>query len=145
MADSGSGIGQISEEVSKTASEVAKDVKDSVGQALEQGVQSVIGTQLTPQQIQQKQQEEQQKLVEVRRRIKWFQNLETAQKKVRQDEKQRLLQKEQQEEQEKQTKKMAEVQRKRSVPQPGKMKSGMVREDIARTRQEIGKGHGVGG
>lgn len=129
----------------QATAEVAKDVKDQVGQMIEQGAQSVAGKQLTPQQIQQKELERQKKLAETRRKIKWYQDIAQQQKQVREKEKQLKLQRQQAEEDEKQSKKMAEAQRKQAIPQVGKLKGPMLREDLARTRQEIGKGHGVGG
>lgn len=145
MADSGSGVKQFTEEMGQAASEVTKDVRDNVGQMIEQGVQSIAGKQLTPQQLQQKELERQKKLAETRKRLKWFQDIEAAQRKVREQEKQKQLQRQQVEEQEKQKKKMEEAQRKQPIPQVGKRQGPLLREDIARTRQEIGKGHGVGG
>lgn len=146
MANSRNVIGQFREEVQETAGEVVKDVKDSVGQMIEQGIQSVKAPQLTPQQVQQKQLEDQKNLVEARRKIQWYKDLATAQKKVRDQEKQKWMQKREQQ-QEEQNKKIAKTQKKQVViTPPGKRQPGLpLREDIARTRQEIGKGHGVGG
>lgn len=129
----------------QATAEVVKDVKDQVGQMIEQGVQSVAGKQLTPQQIQQKELERQKKLADTRRKIKWYQDIAAAQRQVREKEKQLKLPRQQAEEQEKQSKKMEEAQRKQPIPQVGKRQGPLLREDIARTRQEIGKGHGVGG
>lgn len=153
MANSGNVIGQFREEVQETAGEVARDIKDAVGEMIEQGVRSVKTQPLTPQQMnnlqkaeQQKQLEDQKNLVEARRKIQWYKDLATAQKKVRDQEKQKQMQKREQQ-QEEQNKKMAKTQKKQVViTPPGKRQSGLpLREDIARTRQEIGKGHGVGG
>ena len=151
MADSGSGIGQFKDEMEQATAETVENVKDSVGQAIEQGVQSVVGPKLTPQQIQQKQQEEQKKLLQARKTIKWYQDLSLAQKKVREEEKQKNLQKQQIDEQEKQKKKMEEEEKKKRIFSPAKKTPAIpgqpasAVEEIARTRQEIGKGHGVGG
>lgn len=145
MADGGSGMKQFTGEMGQVAAEVAKDVKDEVGQMIEQGVQSVVGKQLTPQQVQQKQQDEQKQLAEARRKIKWYQDLTAAQKRVHEQEKQKQQQNQQAEQQQAENKKVEEAQRKQPIPQPGKLRPVRIREDIARTRQEIGKGRGVGG
>ena len=138
-------IGQFRDEVETTVGEVTQDVKDSVGQAIEQGVQSVVGSTLTPQQLQIKQQEDQSKLVEARRKIDYWKKIDLEQKKIRMEEKQKLSQKQQIEEQEKQQKKMAEEQKKKVIPRVGKRTGGQMSEDLARSKQELGKGHGVGG
>lgn len=145
MADGGSAVKQFAEETTEVAKEVVKDVKDSVGQALEQGVQSVIGTQLTPQQIQQKQLEDQKKIAEKRREIKWYQDIAVAQKKVRDEEKQKQMQRKQAEVQEQQTKQAKEIQQKQSIPQPGQPLKETLTEEIARTQVERSKGRGIGG
>lgn len=150
MADAGNKIGQFNDEVERATTEVAQDVKDSVGQALEQGVQSVVGTQLNPQQVQQKQVEDQKNLTETRRKIRWYQDLAASQKRVREQEKQKKTQKQQLEEQEKQNKKMEEERKRKVIISPAKKRPMALGqqapiEEIARTRQEIGKGHGVGG
>lgn len=151
MANSANVIGQFKDEVEETTEEVVTDVKDSVGQMIEQGVQSVAGPKLTPQQLQQKQLDEQKKLAQARKTIKWYQDIAAAQKKVQEEVKQRKLQKHQEEEQEKQRKKQEEEEKKKVIISPAKKKPlfpGQVapmKEEIARTRQEIGKGHGVGG
>lgn len=75
---------------------VVKPVTDEVGKALEQGVQTVIsGPKQTqnPQNPQAKQAETQAKLAESRRKIKWWQDLEEAQRRVRDQEKQKIVQK----------------------------------------------------
>lgn len=156
MADSGNKIGQFRDEMEQAASQLAKDVKDEVGQMIEQGVQSIAGPKLTPQsfdsaQDKQKQLDEQKRLAQARKTIKWYQDIALAQKKVREEEKQKKLQKQQQEEQEKQKKKLEGEEQKNILISPAKRKPlfpGQVapmKEEIARTRQEIGKGHGVGG
>lgn len=139
MADSGSGISQATQEVVQAANEVAKDVKDSVGEAIEQGVQSMVGTKLTPQQIQQKQLEDQKKLAETRRVIEHYKRVDAEQEQVRQHIKQKDAQK-QQEEQQEQMKKIQQKQIQMEVKKPITL-----REDIARTQAERGKGRGVGG
>lgn len=151
MADAGKVIGQFSDEVEQATSEVAKDVKDTVGEMLEQGVQTTFGPKLTPQQIQQKQLQDQKDLAETRRKLRYYQNTAAAQKKVRDEGKQTQLQKQQVEEQEKQQKKAEEEENKKRIISPAKKTPAVpgqpapVVEEIARTRQEIGKGHGVGG
>ena len=142
MADGG-GVKQFTDEIEQATNEVAKDVKDAVGQTIEQGVQSVAGTQLTPQQIQQKELDRQKGLLETRRKIEYWKKIDQEQKTLRGKEKQIQLQKQQAEEQETQRKKMEEAQKKKAIPKPGQQLG--IHEDIARTRQEIGKGHGVGG
>lgn len=144
MAD-GAPVKQFAGEIGKATSEVVKDVKDEFGKAIEAGVQSAVGTQLTPQQMQQKQAEDAQKLAEARRKIEYWKKIDLEQKQVRQKKQQIQMQKQQIEEQEKQKKKMEEMQRKQSIPQVGKRQRFRLTEDIARTKQEIGKGHGVGG
>lgn len=68
---------------------VVKPVVDEVGKAVEQGVQSVVsGPGVTTPQQQQKQLEDAGKLSEARRKIKYWQDLETAQKAVRDKQKQ---------------------------------------------------------
>lgn len=132
-------------DIAQAAGEVAKDVKDSVGQAIEQGVQSVTGTQLTPQQIQQKQLEDQKKIAETRRTIKWYEDIATSQKAVREKEQQKQMQGKQEEIQQQQAKKTQEIQQKQPIPQPGRPESDIIREDLARTQMERSKGRGVGG
>lgn len=147
MADSGSGISQATQEVVQAAGEVAKDVRDSAGEAIEQGIQSVVGTTPTPQQIQpastqrgeQKQLEDQKKLAETRRVIEHYKRVDTEQRKVRQHIKQKEAQK-QQEEQQEQMKEIKQRQIQMEVKKPITL-----REDIARTQAERGKGRGVGG
>jgi len=151
MADSGNTIGQFKEEVEQAANEVASDVKDSVGEMIEQGVQTTFGPKLTPQQIQQKQLEDQKKLAKVRSDLKWHQDVAVAQKKLSEEEKQKKLQKQQSEEQEKQQKKLSEDEKKRVIISPAKQTPVVLggpaqpREEIARSRPEIGKGRGIGG
>ncbi len=152
MANSANVIGQFTDEVEQATGEVVEDVKDSVGQAIEQGLQSVTGKQLTPQQIQQKQQEDQTQLIQARKKIKWIQDVALAQRKVQQEEKQKAsLNKQQQEDQEHQ-KKLAQQANNKSIISPAKkappvpgQKAPAVEEEIARSKQEIGKGHGIGG
>lgn len=141
----GNALGQFTDEMETAVSDVTHDVKDSVGEAIEQGVQSVIGNTLTPQQIQQKQVEDQQNLTEARRKIDYWKNIDLAQKKIRMAEKQKLDQKKQIEEQERQRKKMTEAQKKKVIPRVGKRTGQQLSEDLARSKQELGKGHGVGG
>ncbi len=157
MTDSGSGnvIGKFTDEVEQAAGEVGQDMKDAVGEMIEQGVKSVADPTLTAQQLQQKQQEDQKKEIDRQKQLaytrNWLKNLEASQKRVREEEKQKRLQKQQLEEQEKQKKKMEEQARKTRIISPARKAPPMpgqptpVVEEIARTRQEIGKGHGVGG
>lgn len=123
MADSGSVIGQFTDEIEQTAKEVTTDVKDSFGEAIEQGIQAVVGPQFTPQQIQQqqeenqqKQQQDQQKLAEARRKIGFYQKVEQEQSQARvanrQKEKQRLEGKQQEE----QTEHIEKEQKKKEAP-----------------------------
>jgi len=141
MSDSANPIGQFTDEIQETAGEVVSEVKDAVGEMVEQGLQSVKASPLTPQQIQQSQQQDQKDLSEARRKINWFKNLAAAQKQVRDQEKQKQMQKTQEQQQEVQEKKVEKVQIRQGTKKPGAPMS----EEIARTRQEIGKGHGVGG
>ncbi len=151
MANSANVIGQFKDEVEQTATDVAKDVKDEVGQMIEQGVQSAAGKQLTPQQIQEKQLEDQKKLANARRVIAHYKKVEEEIKKVREQKKTEQIKKQQTEEQEKQKKNMEEEQEKKIIISPARKgpqipgQPAPMREEIARTRQEIGKGHGVGG
>ena len=102
----------IKEEVNK---DVVEPVKDEVGQAIEAGVQAVMGAKPpTPQQKpaapaqrgeQQKKLEEQNKLTDARRKISWWQDLSARQKQVREEGKQKNLQKQQEEDQKKKEKK----------------------------------------
>lgn len=73
---------------------VVKPVADEVGKAIEQGVQAVVTgpKQLTPQQLQQKQVDKTNNLQEARRKIAWWRNLDEAQRKVREAEKQKQMQ-----------------------------------------------------
>ena len=138
MADLGSGIKQVAEETIEEVGEVVKEVKDELGQALEQGAQSATGTQLTPQQIQQKQADDQKKIAEARRKIAFYQQTDQAQKMVRQQNKQKEMQRIQAQQQEKQEKKIEEVQIKQAK------KPGMS-EAILRSQAEYKPGKGVGG
>ena len=151
MANTNGVIGQFKDEMEQTATDVAKDVKDEVGQMIEQGVQSMAGKTLTPQQIQQKQLEEQKNLIEARRKIKFYQDTELKLKRIREEKRQKELQRIQQEDEEKKKKKLIEDQKKKVIISPAKRTPQFPGqpmpqpEEIARTRQEIGKGHGVGG
>lgn len=146
MADGGSGIQQVTEEIAQTAGGVIEDVKDSVGEAIEQGVQSVVGTQITPQQIQpalptqrgeQKQQQDQKDLSEARRKIAFYQNVGQEQKQVIQENKQKemdRLQGQQQEEQVKVQKFQIQTSKKAGLS-----------EEILRSQAERKVGKGIGG
>lgn len=95
-------IGGTFEDVGET---VVKPVTDEVGKAIEQGVQTVVygPKQATSQQNQPKQPfdsaqgklEEQKKLQAWRFRLEQLKKLEEAQKKVREEEKQKMLQRQQ--------------------------------------------------
>ncbi len=91
MVNAGKVIGGTFEDVSDA---VIKPVSDEVGKAIESGVQSVVSgpKQLTPQQLQQKQTDKTNQLAEARRKIAWWRNLDEAQRKVRELEKQRKMQ-----------------------------------------------------
>jgi hypothetical protein len=104
MSDTVPGAKHFRDEVGQTVGEIAKDVKDEVGRVLEHAVQSVASTQPTLQQIQQKQLEDQQKLSEVRGKIKWYKDIEKAQKRVRDEQKQEEMRKIQSAQTEKQEK-----------------------------------------
>ncbi|MBU1031908.1 hypothetical protein KKE03_03245, partial [Patescibacteria group bacterium] len=112
MADNRNIIGKFTDEMEQTTGEVVQDVKDSAGEAIEQGVQSGP----TPQQIQQKQTQDQKDMVEARRKIAFYNKTDQEQKIVRQQEKQKLTQKQQIEAQEKQAKKAKEAAQKQSIP-----------------------------
>ena len=141
MADGKNIVRQFKDEIVETTGEIAKDVKDSVGEALEQGVQSVVGTQLTPQQIQQKQIEDQKNIAEARRKIAFYQQTEQAQKMVRQQNKQKEIQRIQPQQQEEQEKKMEKIQAQQTTKKPG----AGTPEEILRSQAERKVGKGIGG
>lgn len=136
MADSGSGIKKFAGEMGQATVDVAKDVKDEVGEMLEQGVQSVVRAKLTPQQIQQKELERQKRLAEVRKQIKWYQDIEVAQKAVRGKEKQKQLQRQHETQQQQQIKQF-KIEQKKQAPLPEEVR--------ARSLAERRSGRGVGG
>lgn len=142
MSDSGSGGGQFAGEIKTAVAEVAKDVKDAVGEMIEAGVQSVAGSPLTPQQIQQKQQEDVKQLAEARRKLAFYQKTDAEQKKIIAENKQKEAQRIQAQQQEMQAKKAQKAQMQQATP---KKPGAQISEEVARTRQEIGKGHGIGG
>lgn len=142
MSDSGSGGNQFASEMKSTVAEVTKDVKDAVGEMIEQNVKTAVGFQLTPQQVQQKKEQEQQDLEKARKVISYYKNLGADIKKAQEERKQKeeeRLKKIQEEEQVKKVQK-AQIQSSKTPP-PG----SDLREDIARTQAERGKGRGVGG
>ncbi len=141
MADSGSVMGQFSDEMEQVATETVGEVKDAIGEAIEVGVQSVTNTNLTPQQIQQRQQEEQAKIQQARKTINFYQKTEAELKKVREESKQKEAERIKAFEED-MKKKRAEM---GQVDQGEKKPGQSLSEEIARTRQESGKGHGVGG
>lgn len=154
MANSGNRIGDFTDEMEQATGEVVSEVKDAVGEMIEQGVQSITGKQLTPQQIQQKQADNQKELTETRRKLRWYQDLQLAQRKVREEEKEKGMQRQQLEEDRKQQKKTKDAQNKQTIISPAKKTPAVpgqpqegpkVEEEIARSKQEIGKGHGIGG
>lgn len=144
MSDSGGGVKQFATEMVQATGEVAKDFSDQVGQAIETGVQSVATPQLTPQQAQQKQQTDQQQEMETQGKLAriraWFRNLQINQNQVIMENKQKEQQRIHAQIQQQQAKK-AETSQMQGTKVPG----GALPEEVARTRQEIGKGHGVGG
>lgn len=108
-----------------TVAEIAKDVKDAVGEMVEQGAQSVVGRQLTPQQVnnlriaeQQTKQQDQQKLSETRRVIQHYKDMDAAQKRVREQNKQKEQQRLQNQQQEEQVKKIQIEQKKKQPINP---------------------------
>lgn len=153
MANPAGRIGDFVEEIEQAAGEVVEDVRDQVGEAIEQGVQSITGKQLTPQQIQQQQEEDQKQLMEARKKVKWHQDVQLAQLKVREEEKQKQVQRKQQEQEEEQQRRLAkENEKRRTIVSPAKQAPQIpgqppakMEEEVARSRQEIGKGHGIGG
>jgi len=142
MSDSGGGGNQFASEMKSTVLDVAKDVKDSVGEMIEQNVQTAVGSQLTPQQQQRKKQDEQQDLEKARKVISYYKNLGTDIKKAQDARLQKEAERLKQMQEEEQAKKMqkSQGQEVKTAP-PGKG----LREDIARTQAERGKGRGVGG
>lgn len=153
MANSANVIGQFTDELEQASGEVAEEVKEAGLEMLEQGIQSVKGTPPpTPQQIQQKQQEDQKQLAKARSDLKWFQTIAANEKKLMEERKQQKLQKQQLEQQEEQNKKIAlEEEKRKRIISPAKKVPMMPGqpvpeiEELARSRQEIGKGHGIGG
>jgi hypothetical protein len=105
-------IGGTFEDVSDA---VVKPVSDEVGKAIESGVQAVVvgPKQLTPQQLQQKQTDTTNQLTEARRKITWWKSLDEAQKKVREEQKQKQMQTQQVDQQQKQVKQFEITQKKK--------------------------------
>lgn len=145
MADTTNVIGQFTDEVIETGGEIVKDVKDSIGEMIEQGIQTSSSGLQTPQQIQQKQFENQKKESERQRQLiytrKWLKNLEMAQAKVREEEKQKQMQKKQMETQEEQQKKIEKIQMQQAPKKPG----GGTPEEVLRSQAERKAGKGLGG
>lgn len=121
-----------------TVVEVARDIKDAVGEMIEQGVQSVTAPQLTPQQIQQKQQQDQKDLAKVRGDIEWLRRIDEQQKGVREQNKQKEMQRLQNQQQEKQ-------QGTQKVQIQSAKKQQVISEAVLRTQAERKVGKGVGG
>ena len=142
MSDSGSVGSQFVGEMKSTVAEVAKDVKDTVGEMIEQGVQSVASPQLTPQQIQQKQQDDANQIAEARRKIAFYKMTDEEQKSVIQENRQKEAERIQAQQQEIQAK---QAQKAQMQQQTAKKPGAQIPEEVARARQEIGKGHGIGG
>ena len=89
----GKPIGGTFEDVSETINQsVVKPVTDEVGKAIEAGIQSVVGgSTVTPQDKQKKNLEDQQKIAQWRWRLQKLKELEEAQTKVREEQKQKSL------------------------------------------------------
>lgn len=121
-----------------TVAEVARDIKDAVGEMIEQGAQSVTAPQLTPQQIQQKQQQDQKDLAKVRGDIEWLRRIDEQQKGVREQNKQKEMQRLQNQQQEKQ-------QGTQKVQIQSAKKQQVISETVLRTQAERKVGKGVGG
>lgn len=129
MADAGNVIGKFQDEVEEAAGEVVQDVKDSVGEMIEQGAQSVIGSQPSPQD-KQKQQEDQTKELDRQKNLaytrRWLKDVETAQEKVRQENKQKEQQRLQVQQQEKQVSEMKKEEKKKQPVNPATFYAGKV-------------------
>ena len=140
MSDSGGGVKQFASEMKSTVGEVASDFQDAVSEIIEQGAQSIGAPVITSQQVQQKQQQDQKDLAETRRKLAFYEQVGQNQKAViyqnKQKEQQRVEEVEQQ---------MKTDQAKKGQLKQGSEPTEQLSEDIAVTRQEIGKGHGVGG
>ena len=132
MADGDSGI------AGTVAEAVVKPVKDEIGQIIEVAGQSITGKTPSPQQTQQKLREDQVKMADAQRRINWWKQLSAQQQAVRNEKKQVVVQQDSEKKQEAKIKQFEIVQKKQDA-------AVRQREEIARTRQESGKGHGVGG
>jgi len=118
MADGISGGQQFSEEIKETANEVLEDTKDAVGAMVEQGVQSVIVSTPTPAQVQQKQQEDQTKIAEARRVIQFYKDTDDSQRRVREELKQKEMQRLQDQKQETQVIEMKKEEKKKQPVNP---------------------------
>ncbi|MBU1000417.1 hypothetical protein KKE78_03435 [Patescibacteria group bacterium] len=134
-------IKQFTGEGKQAVGEIAKEVKDSVGEALEQATQSVVGAQPSPQQIQQKQAEDQKQIAEARRKIRWYQDLATAQKAEINKQKQTQTQSQQAEAQEQHAKKIDNAQMQQAPKKPGMV----IPEEVLRSQAERKAGKGLGG
>lgn len=118
---------------------VAKPVKDEVGKAIEEGVQSVIrGTQAKlpdPLEQKKKQEEELKKKRWAMRVIEWNKQLDEAQKKVRQENQQKITQQKQEEDEKKKVKQF-------KVMEGQKKKQDFSQAQLAERRAEIKRGVG---
>lgn len=145
MANAANVIGKFTEETGELVKETARDAKDAVGEMIEQGVQSAVSPQMTPQQLQQKQQEDQKKETDRQKQLaytrRWLTDLQMAQQKIRQDEKQKKMQKQNEQTQEEQKKKVEQVQQKQASKKPG----GTMQDALLRSQAEYKPGKGVGG
>ena len=129
-----SGLSQAAADVKEA---VVKPVVDEVGKAIEQGVQSVVNPQALDPAVQEKKRlEEKAKIQQLYKRIEWYKNIEDAQAKVRQDQKQKEQAKIQEEQQKKEVKQF-------KVLEEQKKKQEMTQVQREARRTEI-KG-GVGG
>ena len=139
-------IGNFTDELEEGVKEVVTEVKDAVGEAIEENAQTAMGTTLTPQQIQQQQINDQKATAEVRRKLQYHQATKADLDKEIQANKQKEAQRRQDQQQEEQQKQMRKIENKKaSPPKPGApMEESMEAEEVARTRQESGKGHGIG-
>ena len=113
-----SGIGQAVADIHEA---VIRPVTDEVGKAIEEGAQSVVGapTQkpVDPVEQQKKQEEDLKKKQWAMNVINWNKNLESAQQKVRQEEKQKEQQRKQEEEEQKKVKQYEVIQQQKKSQQ----------------------------
>lgn len=102
-----SGVGQVAKDISES---LVKPVTDEVGKAIEEGAQSVVGggayqnKPIDPVEQKRKQEEDVKKKQWAMNVINWNKQLDSAQQKVRQEQKQKEQQKKQEEEEKKKVK-----------------------------------------